>query len=131
PSPSPAPTAAVTPAPTATPAPTPEPTPSPAPTFTPEPAFTGLLSAGSKGVRVMQLQERLRDLNYYHGLIDGRFGSQTHSALVNFQRANALSADGVMGPKTYNALYSPEAVAAPDPTAMPVPGADAGNGYSP
>ena len=110
--PSPAPSPTLSPSPTATPSPTPVSTPTPAPTATAAPAFDGLLSAGSKGLRVMQLQERLRELGYYDGLIDGRFGSQTHGALTRFQKDNGLQADGILGQKTYNALYSPEADAA-------------------
>lgn len=117
--PSPTPTIAPTLAPTPVPTDTPAPTATPAPTDTPEPAFERLLSNGSKGVRVLQMQERLRDLGYYGGLLDGAFGKQTQNALMLFQRTNGLSADGILGKKTYAALY--DAAAHPAPTATPAP----------
>jgi len=36
--------------------------------------------------------------------VDGTFGSQTQTALIAFQRANGLEADGVVGPQTQEAL---------------------------
>ena len=118
------------PSPTPEPAATPDPTATPEPTDTPEPAFDGLLTTGSKGVRVTQLQERLRELGYYAGAIDGAFGGQTRDAVVAFQRNNRLSADGMVGPKTYAVLSSdaaqpvtpvPTRVPTAAPTAAPTP----------
>ncbi|MBQ7520070.1 MAG: CapA family protein, partial [Clostridia bacterium] len=125
------PTATPSPAPTATPTaspvptPTPEPTATPVPTSTPEitptpePAYAGLLSYKSRGVRVLQLQERLAALGYYTDALDGVFGGGTESAVIAFQKTNRLSADGMVGEKTYAVLWSADAL--PAPTATPAP----------
>lgn len=36
--------------------------------------------------------------------VDGVFGSQTESAVINYQRSKGLAADGIVGPKTWTAL---------------------------
>lgn len=51
-----------------------------------------------------QVQQKLKNLGYYKGSIDGIFGSQTRQAVVKFQRDNGLVADGIVGPKTLSAL---------------------------
>ncbi len=73
---------------------------------TPEPA----LGTGSRGDKVIQLQERLKALGYYDGEIDGQFGQGTLDAVVAFQMKNGLDADGYAGEKTQDVLYSDEAV---------------------
>ena len=87
------------PAPSEAPDPTALPTPDADPTPTPEPAYEGLIGFRARGVRVMQLQERLRELGYYTEEIDGMFGSATYQAVMDFQRVNRLSADGIVGEK--------------------------------
>jgi len=66
--------------------------------------FTQFLSQGSKGNEVKELQKFLNEAGYNSGIIDGVFGQKTKSALVNFQTANGLEADGIVGPNTRNAL---------------------------
>lgn len=73
---------------------------------TPEPA----LGTGSRGDKVIQLQERLKALGYYDGEIDGQFGQGTLDAVIAFQMKNGLDADGYAGEKTQDVLYSDEAV---------------------
>lgn len=63
-----------------------------------------LSKVGSQGAEVKQVQTKLRDLGYYKGSIDSVFGSKTKSALISFQRAKGLTADGIAGPKTLKAL---------------------------
>jgi peptidoglycan hydrolase-like protein with peptidoglycan-binding domain len=53
---------------------------------------------GSKGKNVAHLQRKL-GIND-----DGIFGSQTKAAVVAFQNAKGLVADGIVGPKTWNAI---------------------------
>ena len=51
-----------------------------------------------------QIQQRLKELGYYTGNIDGIIGSQSLRAIKNFQRDYGLTVDGIVGPKTLTAL---------------------------
>jgi zinc D-Ala-D-Ala carboxypeptidase len=66
------------------------------------------LSQGASGEDVRQLQIRIAGYpgTGGHLAIDGQFGPATRSALVRFQRAYGLAADGVAGPATYNRIYA-------------------------
>ncbi len=57
------------------------------------------------GDDVATLQARLQDLGFYHALVDGYFGLQTHNALMSYQREYGLSPDGICGPETLRSLY--------------------------
>lgn len=70
------------------------------------------LRVGSRGSDVKDMQKRLKELGYLIGSADGVFGTGTETALKAFQTANALTSDGVAGPKTLNRLNSSSAVAA-------------------
>lgn len=59
---------------------------------------------GSSGDEVVKIQQRLGELGYYNGSIDGRFGTNTKKAVIAFQKDNNLSADGIVGDKTLTAL---------------------------
>jgi hypothetical protein len=61
-----------------------------------------LSSAAS--ARVAALQAGLRAHGFDPGVIDGIKGPQTTAALVRFQRAKGLQADGRLGPQTRRAL---------------------------
>ena len=52
------------------------------------------------GDAVLKLQQDLSKLGYYSGTISGHFGSKTEAAVMSFQKANGLSADGIAGSKT-------------------------------
>src|SRR5919109_4540393 len=54
--------------------------------------------------RVRELQLRLRRLGWSPGPIDGLFGPRTEAAVVRFQRAAGLAADGIAGSRTGQAL---------------------------
>jgi len=56
------------------------------------------LKKGSKGDEVEVLQKLLKIS------VDGDFGQKTHNALVAWQNAHGLVADGIAGPKTWAAL---------------------------
>lgn len=59
---------------------------------------------GSKGDEVIEIQQKLSELGYYYGNIDGKFGNNTKKAVIQFQKDNNLSADGIVGMKTLEAL---------------------------
>ncbi len=63
------------------------------------------LSEGSEGTQVTKLQQRLKDLGYYTGSVDGRYGSGTQAAVMAFQLRNSLTVDGKAGPATQRVLY--------------------------
>ena len=50
------------------------------------------------------LQNILKILRFYNGKIDGIFGDGTKNAVIKFQRSFGLTADGIVGAKTWNAL---------------------------
>jgi N-acetylmuramoyl-L-alanine amidase len=121
----PSPTIAPTPAPAATPPPTPapviSPTPAPAPEPTQPPAEASpsqpseeqaavvdvdlpVLRVGMRGPAVARLQDRLRVLGFFDGVVDGVFGSETLAAVQAAQRNYDLDPDGVVGPATWMIL---------------------------
>jgi peptidoglycan L-alanyl-D-glutamate endopeptidase CwlK len=63
-----------------------------------------VLRRGSEGEEVARLQRRLRGQGFSPGLPDRRFGPATEAALLAFQRARGLLADGICGPETWAAL---------------------------
>jgi len=126
----PAPEATILPAPTDSAAPeaTDEPT-TDEPIYLPEETQTGIVKKGMQCDEVILLQMRLRDLGYYNYKITNYFGSYTEDAVKGFQKENELSVDGVMGPKTFDILFSNDAkrapvkeVIKPTPTPLKLPG---------
>jgi peptidoglycan hydrolase-like protein with peptidoglycan-binding domain len=99
-------------------------TPATGPLPTPE------LRTGAFGETVRRLQRALRREGLYPGAIDGSFGGGTASAVRAFQRRVGLPADGVVGPRTWEALEpatlagtpAPGAPVASRPAPIPVPG---------
>ena len=63
-----------------------------------------MVSYGSRGDAVRRLQELLNALGYDCGSVDGIFGSKTKAAVLAFQKANGLGADGIVGPLTWAKL---------------------------
>lgn len=55
-------------------------------------------------VVVRGTQQRLRDLGFYSGAVDGKWGPATQSALERFQRSRGLEASGSLTPMTVSAL---------------------------
>jgi peptidoglycan hydrolase-like protein with peptidoglycan-binding domain len=66
------------------------------------------LKEGSHGVAVRGLQRRLLAQGYDLGEIDGRFGPKTEAAVKRFQGDFGLEVDGIVGPKTWDRLRSPD-----------------------
>lgn len=63
-----------------------------------------ILRQGAKGGEVKEVQRRLKLWGYYNGSVDGVFGAGTKKAVIAFQKKNGLTADGVVGKSTYQAL---------------------------
>jgi peptidoglycan hydrolase-like protein with peptidoglycan-binding domain/DNA invertase Pin-like site-specific DNA recombinase len=60
-------------------------------------------AAGESG-RVRALQRGLRSLGWRPGPVDGLFGPRTQSAVMRFQQAAGLVADGIVGSQTRQAI---------------------------
>ncbi len=82
------------------------------PTAAPTAAITAppdTLRKGDEGDGVKAMQQRLQQLGFYTGNVDGKFGDGTQKALINFQVSAKLNEDGVCGAKTKEALFSASA----------------------
>ena len=101
--------------PQATNAPTQEPAATPVPTFQ---IPTATVRRGDTGENVRLIQQRLIDLGYLNGKVDGVFGSASQKALEAFQSKHGLKVDGTAGSATYAILFSYNALSA---SAMPTP----------
>ena len=93
----------------ALPAPTPEPT---------------TVASYAQIASVADIQQRLKELGYYTGSVDGISGSGTRRAIMLFQEQHGLTADGVYGPNTGAVLFSDDArpvttTPTPDPNQIP------------
>ncbi len=65
---------------------------------------TAVSKNGSRGEEVRKIQTKLKNWGYYNGSVDGVYGWQTENAVRSFQKKNGLTADGVAGVKTLNAM---------------------------
>jgi len=52
----------------------------------------------------IDIQTALKNAGFYSGAIDGKIGPVSKKAIVEFQKANDLVADGKVGPKTWSVL---------------------------
>lgn len=66
------------------------------------------LKIGDSGDDVSNIQKYLKKLGYLNN-VTGYFGSDTHDAVLNFQKSNSLSSDGKAGPQTISKLLSLDA----------------------
>lgn len=81
-----------------------------------------ILMRGMEGNDVAQIQQRLFELGYYLGEVDGVFGLNTRSAVYAFQRAHQLAKiDGKVGPETIGRMFAEDAIVKPTPTPSPTP----------
>lgn len=62
------------------------------------------ITVNSRGNTVRSIQERLRELGFYSGTVDGVFGQGTLSAVRRFQESRGLNPDGIVGSATLEAL---------------------------
>lgn len=75
-----------------------------------------VLMRGERGPAVKALLIDLEKLDYYDGLLDDVYGLGAEAAVLAFQRANGLQADGFAGPKTLAAIAKAVAVITPQPS---------------
>lgn len=71
---------------------------------TPSVAEAATLKQGSRGDLVKTVQQKLIRWGYLKGTADGIFGAKTKAAVIAFQKKNGLTADGVIGTRTAQAL---------------------------
>ncbi|MFJ8432157.1 peptidoglycan-binding protein [Kitasatospora sp. NPDC094019] len=62
------------------------------------------IKPGQHSQAVACVQQGLRNAGYSID-VDGQYGNATYAALTDFQHNRGLSADGIVGPKTGDALY--------------------------
>lgn len=67
-------------------------------------AAQALVQQGDSGSQVTQVQQRLQQLGYFNTNVTGFFGTITRDAVIRFQGDNRLATDGVVGPRTLEAL---------------------------
>ena len=83
-----------------------------------------LLKEGMKGEAVIRMQKKLLE----HGMnlgkygADGSFGPTTKAAVITFQKLKKLTVDGIVGDKTWAALYTAPVKPVPStPVTVPTP----------
>lgn len=72
------------------------------------PTYPGyLIKKNKQDDNVRKIQARLIELGYSCGSCgaDGIFGNATYNAVIAFQKKNGLSADGIVGPLTWEKLF--------------------------
>lgn len=62
------------------------------------------IQVGSRGAYVMIAQDDLNTLGYKTGGLDGIFGSNTQTAVRNYQQNKGLAVDGIIGCNTWRSL---------------------------
>jgi peptidoglycan hydrolase-like protein with peptidoglycan-binding domain len=66
--------------------------------------YSRLISLGVQGEDVNRVQYLLKKKNFYNGEITGTFDVTTRTAVIDFQTANQLGADGMIGMGTWTEL---------------------------
>lgn len=69
-----------------------------------KPILTRVLKIKMGGIDVKLLQERLNELGYDCGKVDGDYGQKTYSAVKHFQNDNNIAVDGIVTKQTCKAL---------------------------
>jgi cell wall-associated NlpC family hydrolase len=64
---------------------------------------------------VKDLQNKLKAAGFNPGPVDGAFGPKTKAAVVAFQRAKGITADGIVGPQTWGKLNGTSGPTPPTP----------------
>lgn len=72
------------------------------------------LKLGMEGDSVVKAQTRLKELLYYKGAIDGKYGSGTQAAVSKFQEKTTIPVTGKLDLLTATQLYAVTALTNPD-----------------
>ncbi|MFA5033202.1 MAG: peptidoglycan-binding domain-containing protein [bacterium] len=64
-----------------------------------------IYKVGSTGAEVTKIQNKLKELGFYKGIVDGAFGGGTEVAVRGYQQSAKLAVDGQVGPKTWTSLF--------------------------
>jgi peptidoglycan hydrolase-like protein with peptidoglycan-binding domain len=91
------------------------------------------LRRGMTGSAVRDLQTRLAANGLDVGAVDGAFGARTEAAVLAFQRARGLAADGIVGAQTWAALQGAARApwGTPPPSSTPPAGPPSGGSPPP
>ena len=95
-------TATAGPSPTPTEAPSPTTTATPAPTATQAPAY--VMTGGSTGDQVRELQARLKQLDWYDGKVTGTYDDPTTAGVRGFQGKRGMPETGSVDDATWTSL---------------------------
>ncbi|MCC5640323.1 HEAT repeat domain-containing protein [Nostoc sp. CHAB 5844] len=72
-----------------------------------QPIKQAVLKLGSQGLDVQKLQSQLKDLGFYNGAVDGKYGSSTKIAVSQFQKTKNLNrTDGIADQTTQASLQA-------------------------
>jgi Ca-activated chloride channel homolog len=63
-----------------------------------------VVQKGDNGYDVEELQQKLKDKGVYSGEVNGQYSPETEKAVQEYQKQNAIQADGVAGPQTLKKL---------------------------
>ena len=85
------------------------------------------LQLNSKNDEVTKLQKMLDQLGFYTGNVTGNFGEKTRDAVIAFQKAAGLKADGIAGKRTLEAINAKAATASSSGSSSAINDAKAGN----
>lgn len=64
------------------------------------------ISPGSNGKTVSEIQERLVELGYLIGSVDGSFGPKTEKAVIVYQVKNGIEPTGIVDESTYKSIMA-------------------------
>ena len=79
------------------------------------------LESGATGEDVKAVQEKLKELGYYHGNVTGNYLEGTSAAILTMQQENGLEPTGKADVKTLEALFALSVRPTPTPTPVPTP----------
>lgn len=68
------------------------------------PTNAPILTIGIQGDAVRDVQGFLRRRGFYNGIINGFYGPKTTQAVIDFQSRMGLNQDGIVGPRTWDAM---------------------------